>query len=207
MKVNNDDEIAVDSRLVRFRKGGSLYFEGDEVRRSYQIVEGIVRTCRFHADGHRQVTGFHYPGDTVGLGQRNHFESAEAVTDLECRALAIQPDGKARSASAEDPSLADFLLQGALRNAHQSIFLFGRRTACERLAAFILMTARRLGCGLEVELPMGRTDIADYLGLTIHTVSRTFGMLCQDRLIALHGSQHCRILDLPGMRSLAGEVD
>jgi hypothetical protein len=69
------------------------------------------------------------------------------------------------------------------------------------------MTAGRLGAQEHVSLPMCRTDIADYLGLTIHTVSRAISQLCQDNLISLHGPQHFRLLDIAGLRLLAGEEE
>jgi CRP-like cAMP-binding protein len=99
------------------------------------------------------------------------------------------------------------VLKQALHNANRCIFLFGRRTAPERIAAFILMIANRIGTRGRVELPMCRTDIADYLGLTMHTVSRTISQLSHDKLIALEGPHHCRILDYAGLKKLAGECE
>lgn len=190
-------------QMLRFRKDESLYFEGDSARTWFVVESGVARTCRFHADGHRQLTGFHYQGDVFGLDEESRLETAEAVTDLACWSFTRQ--GLANS---EGPVWAEpqMILQKALRNAHNCIFLFGRRTAQERIAAFILMLAKRQQARDRIELAMCRSDIADYLGLTIHTVSRTISQMCQEELIFLEGPHHCRILNRAGLEQLAGEL-
>jgi CRP/FNR family transcriptional regulator/CRP/FNR family nitrogen fixation transcriptional regulator len=167
------------------------------------VESGVARTCRFHADGHRQLTGFHFEGDVFGLDDRTRLESAEAVTDLLCWCFTAQAG--ATKAGGLPGAEARNVLKKALDNANRCIFLFGRRTAHERIAAFILMLAERQHARERVELMMSRNDIADFLGLTMHTVSRTISQLCQEGMILLDGPHHCRITDRPGLQGLAGE--
>jgi CRP-like cAMP-binding protein len=192
-----------DCSALHFRKDEPIYFEGDAARTWFVVESGVARTCRFHADGHRQLTGFHYEGDVFGLDEHTRLESAEAVTDLFCWCFS----SKSGAAGARDleASKARNILKKALDNANRCIFLFGRRTAHERIAAFILMLAERQHDRDRVELSMSRNDIADYLGLTMHTVSRTFSQLCQEGLILLDGPHHCRITNRPGLQGLAGD--
>jgi CRP/FNR family transcriptional regulator/CRP/FNR family nitrogen fixation transcriptional regulator len=184
---------------LRLRKDEPIYFEGDPARTWFVVESGVARTCRFHADGHRQLTGFHYEGDVFGLDDGTRLESAEAVTDLFCWCFSTQ-----FGAAGSGPEVRN-VLKKALDNANRCIFLFGRRTAHERIAAFLLMLAQRQHASERVELSMSRNDIADYLGLTMHTVSRTISQLCQEGLILLDGPHHCRITNRPGLQGLAGE--
>jgi CRP-like cAMP-binding protein len=146
--------------------------------------------------------GFHYPGDVFGLDETIRQESAQAVTDVRC--LSVVPPTHTRIDSL-DANRTQAVMKKALASANRCIRLFGRRTAPERIAAFILMLAECQGAHDRIELPMCRSDIADYLGLTIHTVSRTISQLCQDGLIKQEGPHHCRILDRHLLGNLAGE--
>jgi CRP-like cAMP-binding protein len=199
-----EDQLILGRHRRRFQKGETIYFEGDSADTWFEVAKGVARTCRYHSDGHRQLTGFHYAGDVFGLEEGLRLESAEAVTDMICWSIA-KPTGEAYVG--DEGCLTaehDRALGKALESANRCIFLFGRRTAPQRLAAFLLMTADQLEVNSDVDLPMCRTDIADYLGLTIHTVSRTITQLCDDSLISLMGAQHCRIVDRPGLTALAG---
>lgn len=194
-------------RCRMYCKDESIYYQGEAAKAWFMVEEGLARTCRFHANGHRQVTGFHSPGDVFGLEDEEYAESAEAVTNLRCWCF-NKPNGEMSDDSPEDePSLFGQALRKARRNVIRCIHLFGRRTAAERLAAFILMMASRQGADDRVELAMRRSDIADFLGLTIYTVSRTYAQLCEDRLISLEATHHCQILDRASLRSLAGGED
>ncbi|QPQ55860.1 helix-turn-helix domain-containing protein [Allosphingosinicella flava] len=191
------------SSLLRIGKGVAIYYEGDKARRWYEVVSGIVRTCRYHVDGHRQLTGFFYAGDFFGVDKDHYKETAEAVTNVVIRRHGPEASAQGRTdGRGEDTETA---LRRALTSAQQCIFLLGHRTAAERVAAFLLAAALRLGATKGVPLPMSRNDIADHLGLTIHTVSRTISDLARRQLIALEGPQRFRILDEAGLRDLAGE--
>jgi CRP/FNR family transcriptional regulator/CRP/FNR family nitrogen fixation transcriptional regulator len=186
---------------MTFSKEAPIYHEGDPAQHWYEVDSGIVRTCRFLADGRRHLTGFYYPGDVFGVDQGIYQESAEAVTDAIVYCHSEHPgDAPAPAADARDD-----VLQKALENARRSIFLFGHRTAVNRLAAFLIELAERSGEGAGFDLPMTRRDIADHLNLTLHTVSRTMSDFARRRLIALTGPHTVQILDLDSLRIATGE--
>jgi len=191
------------SILLRYTKGTAIYHEGDPNRHWFEVISGIVRTCRFLADGHRQLTGFYYTSDVFGVEDDIHGESAEAVTDIMVRRhdRASAVTEREDNARAESHRLA---LQRALDSSRRCLFLFGHKTATARVAAFLIAVMERLRAKGDVELPMSRTDIADHLGLTIHTVSRTISDLARQGLIALDGPKSLRILNGARLRELAG---
>lgn len=165
-----------------------------------------MRTCRFTPDGHRQLTGFFFPGDVFGLETAVRRTSAETVSDV-----VLRRHGQPRLASPApyDPAMFSDLGSGlgrALESAEDRILLFGLRTAAERVAAFLLMMADRSSLGVDVCLPMSRSDIADYLGLTVETVSRTFSQFVRARLIQLRGPHQFRILDRPRLCRAGGSA-
>jgi CRP/FNR family nitrogen fixation transcriptional regulator len=196
--VARDYEVRQAARpLVQLEKGQAIYHQGDRASHWFEVSSGIVRTCRFMADGHRQLTGFFYAGDVFGVEGECYSETAEAVTDVMFHRLSSTASG----GTADSPRA----LEKALESARRSIFLFGHRTAANRVAAFLITIADRSGMQAGVQLPMSRSDIADHLNLTLHTVSRTISDFARKGLIALHGRQNVRILDLNGLRAIAGD--
>ena len=185
--------------VAQFAKGDSIYHQGDVANQWFEVVSGMVRTCRFMADGHRQLTGFYYSGDVFGVDGHRRCESAEAVTDVVVRRSPISIPGDGMD-DAPQP------FERALESARRSIFLFGHRTATNRVAAFLIEVAQRSELAVGVQLPMTRSDIADHLNLTLHTVSRTIRDFAKKGLIELNGRQHLRILDPTGLRRLAGDA-
>lgn len=184
--------------ILKFRKGEIIFSQGDPGDCWFEVISGTVRTCHFHVDGHRQLTGFFYQGDVFGVEYGARDAAAEAVTNaiLTRRpALNGNPDSLGQNRA----------LERALDSANQCIFLLGRRNANERVAAFLLIAAKRLSALGSVSLPMTRGDIADHLGLTIHTVSRTISGFVRQGLIELEGPQLCRLIDLDGLRAIAGD--
>jgi CRP-like cAMP-binding protein len=186
-------------QALHFCRDDAIYFEGDFAPAWFAVSEGVVRTCRYKENGNRQILGFYYPGDVFGLEPTARRETAEAVTDAVVRCPAQEGHGQ------RDASDVESALRRALGAAYENIAILGRRTAQERVAAFILATAAEVGRSEEFSFPMSRSDMADYLGLTIHTVSRTIGQLCDQQLISLRGARHCRILDIARLKALAGE--
>ncbi len=184
--------------ILKFRKGEIIFSQGDPGDCWFEVISGTVRTCHFHVDGHRQLTGFFYQGDVFGVEYGSRDAAAEAVTNA---VLARRP---ASNGGLDAPG-QNRALERALDSANQCIFLLGRRNANERVAAFLLIAAKRLSAIGSVPLPMTRGDIADHLGLTIHTVSRTISGFVRQGLIELDGPQSCRLLDLDGLRAIAGE--
>jgi CRP/FNR family transcriptional regulator, nitrogen fixation regulation protein len=190
--------------ILKFRKGEIVYTQGDPATDWFEVISGTVRTCYLYSDGHRQLTGFYYPGDVFGIEIGVHQASAEAVTDVKLRRIQRDMHEDQSQHDAIPPKAASDVLETALRNAHACIFLLGHRTATERLAAFLLATSQRIGDERRFQLPMSRSDIADHLGLTIHTVSRTLSEFVRRRMIAFHGPQTILIEDQAGLHSLAG---
>jgi CRP/FNR family transcriptional regulator, nitrogen fixation regulation protein len=193
----------IDPNVVEMPKNSVVYHQGDRVQHWFEVVAGTVRTCRFHFDGHRQLTGFYFTHDIFGIDGETHLNSAEAVTDIVIRRQT--PDHETKN-GAGGPGVLDagHVLERALGSAHECIHLLGHRTAPTRTAAFLLSLARRPGPSGRVELPMSRLDIADYLGLTIHTVSRTISDFARQRIIALDGRQSLHILDRDKLAEIAG---
>jgi CRP-like cAMP-binding protein len=148
-----------------------------------------VRTYKVLNDGRRQIGGFYLPGDLFGLEIGNeHTFSAEAITD--CKVLVIKRSALVALA-AHDGGVAHKLwtmTAGELQRAQSHIMLL-IKTAQERVAGFLLEMSARASAGNEVELPMSRQDIADYLGLTIETVSRTLTQLENAATIAVPSSR------------------
>lgn len=189
--------------------GATLARAGEPRLHVYTLTEGALRLVRTLADGRRQISGFVLPGDYLGLtGSDLHRYDIEAIADSRvCRVgLAQMKDLRARY-----PHLERKLLQRAcqaLDDAADAALALGRLQPAEKLADFLLRLAARearLGDpGLRVTLPMGRSDIADHLGLTMETVSRTFTKLRQQGLIALPHLNTVEILDEAALRSLCG---
>jgi CRP-like cAMP-binding protein len=196
-----EDELIVGQQLRYFQKDETIYCKGDPARAWFEVAEGVARTCRFYADGQRQLTGFHFAGDPFGLERQVRAESAQAVTNLVCSRIS-RPDPTGGGAAILGLGY-ETALQRALENAHRSIAVFGRRTALERTSEFVLLMAEQQKVEFDVELPMSRTDIADYLGLTIHSLSRAMTHLGERNLISLQGFRRCRIIDRDGLTTLA----
>jgi CRP/FNR family transcriptional regulator, nitrogen fixation regulation protein len=185
---------------LKFRKGEIVYLQGDAATDWFQVISGTVRTCLLYNDGHRQLTGFFYPGDVFGVDNGQYSSSAEAVTPLVLRRCYKDTSGEVQ---ANESLPVQGALRSALSNAQACISLLGRRTAAQRLAAFLISTSERFAAGKPFALPMSRSDIADHLGLTIHTVSRTLSEFIRRGFICLNGPQSITIADYCGLRQLA----
>jgi len=180
---------APQSAETRLKAGAYLYYEGDEVEWLYQVTSGVLRLTRLLSDGRRQVIAFGYPGDIVGFPSANiHHTDCEALTEVR-----LQPFRRSALESGEgDPQLHAALLQAALREIsgmQDHFMMLGRKSASEKLASFLCVLAERVGTKLgeylSVTLPMSRSDIADFLGLTTETVSRTFTQMRKSKIIAI----------------------
>lgn len=170
----------------KVRRGQEIYAAGDPAEHCYRIVSGCVRSVGLDADGRRCIAEFLLPGELFGFDALGaHHLSAEAVTDA---VVLCYPRRVVESLAEQHGALGRRLRDHALRSlrrAHGQMFLLGRKTAGERLAAFLLEMAARLPAATGgVGLPMTRADIADHLGLTIETVSRNMARLCRDGTIA-----------------------
>ena len=168
-------------------KGEELFAEGDEAEFFYQVVSGAIRSYKLLSDGRRQIDAFHLRGDIFGLeaGSEHRF-SAEAVGDATVIAYRRSRLG---ALIQDDAAFRDRIMTATLRSlerAQDHMLLLGRKTAQEKMATFLLDMAERLSKDDEhFELPMQRSDIADHLGLTIETVSRTLTQFARSGLIRL----------------------
>ncbi|HVP98511.1 MAG TPA: helix-turn-helix domain-containing protein [Roseiarcus sp.] len=172
-----------DSLVASFEAGEEVVGEGDPTENLYFVMRGLFRAVKFTLDGRRQVFAFYMAGDLCGLEPEPiHKLTIEAV---DAAAMAILPRRACRARMDDDPKLNAALFKGATRAltlAIDHMMMIGRSSAEERLAWFLTMLAERSAQpdARLLELAMQRQDIADYLGLTIETVSRTF-TLFRDR--------------------------
>lgn len=178
-----------------FAPGALLFRQGEAVRLVYRVLSGAVVSYRLLSDGRRQVTGFHLPGDFLGLEAGvEHATTAEALSRVD--ALAMERTELAGRA-VTDVGLARALWQvtvQAFRRSEDHALILARQGATERVAAFLLDFAERMGRPEIIDLPMTRQDIADHVGLTIHTVSRTLSQLQAHGMVEARSSRHVRLL-------------
>ncbi len=194
-RLGDEDLAKLDSIAERtaLKAGEGLIRQGDPAGHVFNITSGSVRVYKLLPDGRRQITGFLFAGDFVGLATGEDYAfSAEAIEDA---TLCRFRKSDYRALIREAPALESALLERAtheLAAAQNQMLLLGRKTALERVASFLLNLpedpVRPATDGL-VRLPMTRAEIADYLGLTIETVSRVFSRLKTTgviRLVSLH---------------------
>ena len=184
-----------------------LFREGEDKCEIYQILEGAFVLYRLLPNGRRQVTGFAIVGDMVGLGAaKRHSCSAESSGPAKVRVL---PATTLHRLANEDPHLGMRLydaMSQELATAQDLLMAVGRLNAAERVATFILglreRNARARRPSDRIELPMTRCDIADFLGLTTETVSRTLTKLANGKIISRHHG-YLRVLDADDLEDVA----
>ncbi len=187
------------SPLCRIEPKELLFAEGDAATHVYRVETGAVILFKVLADGRRQVMGFAYPGDLVGLGASGlHDMNAQSIKPTRLRGL---PVTVLRHKAKEVPALALRLYESLARELQVTrdlLLTTGQRSALERVAGFLLALSQRsdrVGQGADsFELPMTRTDIGDFLGLTIETVSRTFTKLRRAKLIEVNHNSQIRVI-------------
>ncbi|HLY55307.1 MAG TPA: helix-turn-helix domain-containing protein [Stellaceae bacterium] len=198
--------------VVTFADPGSTFIgEGEPADHFFNITRGTVKLFKLLPDGRRQITGFCRAGDFLGLAvSRTYAFSAEAVDRVRfCRFSRRRLEGLLDDFPAFERRLLDFA-SNELVAAQEQMLLLGRKTARERVASFLLSqedphTAGEAGMAC---LPMTRTDIADYLGLTIETVSRTLSQLKRDRVIRAASLSEIEFADRARLEAIAaGDAD
>jgi CRP-like cAMP-binding protein len=182
-------QIELMGATMPFTRNAEIYGENERAEYLYKLLSGSVRTYKVLNDGRRQIGAFYLPGDLFGLEVgENHTLSAEAIID--CKVLVIKRSSLIGLAM-RDPEIARKLWTTTaceLQRAQDHIMLL-IKTARERVAGFLLEMSARSAAATEVDLPMSRQDIADYLGLTIETVSRTLTQLENAATIAVPTSR------------------
>lgn len=184
-----------------------LFREGDEASGFYEILSGAVRAYKIFPDGRRQIVAFAFAGDIVGFGHGDTYRfDCDALTTTRVRSI---PKSSLLRAMRERPDLAEKLLDVAgseVANMQDLSILLCRKTAIERVANFLLTMAGKTPgplTGRQLPLPMCRADIADYLGLTIETVSRNMTRLRAMRVIDLPNRGSFVVRDLDRLQLLA----
>ena len=189
--------------MLNYASGTSLFAEGDEADGLFKVVSGLVRTCRFLNDGRRVIDAFHACGDIFGFESGSVYSlSAEAV--CECNVIAYGRKRLERRASV-DVGISEQVLSYALRTLARSqahALLLARRSAQARIAAFLIERAELSNDQSMVDLEMDRQDVADYLALTVETVSRTLSHFERTLLIEMPTCRRIHIRNTASLRRL-----
>ncbi|MDJ0951130.1 MAG: helix-turn-helix domain-containing protein [Alphaproteobacteria bacterium] len=200
MPLEHLAQLAAIVTSVSLTAGQPLFLEGEPARHHFIVTGGALKIYKLLSDGRRQVTGFVFPSDFLGLANKETYAySAEAMTRTELCRFRRE---KLEAMLDRFPQLERRLLAVAndeLAAAQERMLLLGRKTAKERIASFLTTlgrtTSRRGESKQVVTLPMSRTDIGDYLGLSTETVSRTFTELKLAGIVRLEPKSRVRILD------------
>jgi CRP/FNR family transcriptional regulator len=202
------DARLADAPVRRVEAKEFVFMEGDPTTNIYWIESGAVSLFKVLPDGRRQILGFAYPGDFVGLGaEGERLISAQAIKPTKVRSLSV---ARLHKIAARDPDLSFKLYQmlaAELAEARDLMLTTGHRSACERVASFLLALSRRNRRGGKpkdlIDLPMTRADIGDFLGLTIETVSRTLTKFKSRGLIDLPQSARVHLANIVELERLA----
>jgi len=190
--------------VMSFGRNTEIYAEGEASGHVYKVLSGVVRISKLLPDGRRQISAFHMPGEMFGLEvDQIHHVSAEAVTAT--KVIAFKWDGLSDASSKHLNVLRELLglaMQG-LRHTQDHLLLLGRKNALERLVAFLLEIDARTGSRHIIDLAMPRHDIADYLGLTLETVSRMFAELKEHGMIRLESARRVHLLDMAKLKAMS----
>jgi CRP/FNR family transcriptional regulator, nitrogen fixation regulation protein len=199
-----DQQIMLMGAVMSYSRNSEIFGENEPAEYLYKVVSGSVRTSKILSDGRRQIGDFYLPGDIFGLEFADtHALSAEAVADA--KVLVIKRSAL-NALARRDASVAAqlFALTGReLHRAQERIVLLVK-SAQERVAGFLLEMSDRLTLDNAIELPMSRQDIADYLGLTIETVSRTLTSLESAAAIEVTTARRIRLRNRNALSRMNG---
>lgn len=195
-------------RRASFTPGAPIFDEGEPAAHRFNVISGSVKIYKLMSDGRRQIVGFLFPGDFLGLALADVYAySAEAITGTE---LCRFPRKGLESLLNRLPALERRFLGVAmneLATAQDQMLLLGRKSAKEKVASFLLMLSKRAGergqAKNPIFMPMTRSDLGDYLGLTMETVSRTISQLKAARLISLQAGHKLRLEDPDALQDMA----
>jgi len=190
--------------VMSYPRNTEIFGENEPADYVYKVISGSVRTYKILNDGRRQIGGFYLPGDIFGLQVADeHTFSAEAITDA--KVLVVKRSALNALAGRDAGVGRDLfnLTSRELRRTQNRILLLVK-SAQERVASFLLEMAERASAGNIVELPMSRQDIADYLGLTIETVSRTLTCLESAAAIEVPSSRRIVLRNRSALNRLNG---
>jgi CRP-like cAMP-binding protein len=195
--------LAALGTVVTYDRGAAAYREGDPALHWYKVVSGTGCTSKLLPDGRRQIGTFLHAGDFFGFEALDDYGfAAEAITEMiVIRYPKQRTEALARSDSAISRRFREIACR-SLTTAYERLLTLGRKTASERVATFLLELADTASDGKTIGLTMSRTDIGDYLGLTLETVSRTLAALKRDGLIDMAGPHSLVLLDRPALEEM-----
>jgi CRP/FNR family nitrogen fixation transcriptional regulator len=188
--------------VIALRRDEPLFRPGDKAEFYFKVLKGAMRSCHVLADGRRHVGEFFLAGDFIGLDAAESYAfAAEAIVDT---SLIRYSRRKVEALAAEEPRIGQSLVEimrSGLAAARDRMLLLGHMTAMERIASFLVDLSKRRSDG-RISLPMTRTDIGDYLGLTMETVSRALSQLRSDGIITQHGLHELTVADPAALTEL-----
>jgi CRP/FNR family transcriptional regulator, nitrogen fixation regulation protein len=199
-----DQSMQLMGAVMNYPRNSEIFGDNESADYLYKVVSGSVRTYKILSDGRRQVGGFYLPGDIFGLEFADeHTLSAEAITDAK---VLVVKRSAITALAGRDASVAQqlFTLTGRELHRVQDRILLLIKSAQERVASFLLEMSERVSSANAIELPMSRQDIADYLGLTIETVSRTLTSLEDAAAIEVATSRRIVLRNRPALSRMIG---
>ena len=189
---------------ISFGRNAEIFAEGETSGYVYKVVSGVVRVSKGLPDGRRQISAFHLSGEMFGFESDDIYHaSAEAVVPT--KVIAYKWQGLLSAGPQSNGVVRELLrlTMIGLRHSQEHLLLLGRKNALERLVDFLLDMARRSGSKAALDLAMPRHDIADYLGLTLETVSRMFAALQEMGTISLKSARRVRLLDTAKLKAMS----
>jgi CRP-like cAMP-binding protein len=199
-----DHSMQLMGAVIGYPRNTEIFGENEPAEYLYKVVSGSVRTYKILTDGRRQIGGFYMPGDVFGLEfAEEHSLSAEAISETK---ILVVKRSALNALAGRDASIARqlFALTGRELARVQDRIMLLIKSAQERVASFLLEMADRARGENFIELPMSRQDIADYLGLTIETVSRTLTSLECAATIEVPSSRRIVLRNRPALRRMNG---
>ncbi|WP_312891359.1 Crp/Fnr family transcriptional regulator [Mesorhizobium silamurunense] len=212
----NPDQLVTLSKSTKRHKaetGRELVSDVGSVDRFSNVLSGVVKLTKTLSDGRQQIVGLQFAPDFLGRPfQAESTLTAEAATDVE---LCSFPRQALERMMKEQPDLEHRLLEQKLRELDQArdwMVTLGRKTAAEKIASFLLMIARNIDPvagperrGASFDLPLSRAEIADFLGLTVETVSRQITRLRGEKVIRVENNRHVMVDDIQRLAARAGD--
>lgn len=204
--------LAVIASVVRFRKGAGIYDEGDRADAVFNIISGVAKACQRDASSAEHIAAFLFPDDLFGLAQEGRYvNSIKALTPITAYRI---PVAALRRHLTGDPVLEFHIIAKLcheLRQAQRHAFLLASKRTLSKLGLFLQMLeqlqAARGEAASEIYLPMDRTDIAEYVGVSLEAVSRAFRTLTTRGILRCRDRRHVKIADRDRFDMLAGNVN
>jgi CRP/FNR family transcriptional regulator, nitrogen fixation regulation protein len=188
----------------RYKRGTEVFGEAEPAEYVYQVREGAVRTYKLLSDGRRQIGAFHLPGDIFGLENGDIYRfTADAI--INTTVWLARRESLFGGLTEVGAAATLKLINRSLEHVENHLLLLGRQTSLEKTASFLLEMDRRFEQPAQMILPMNRRDIADYLGLTLETVSRAMSKLRQEGILSFVGQTQKEIVlhDRPKLSQIA----